>query len=753
MSRPNSPWSMVGLFMGNPKLRSSSRKRKDKGKADTGKDETLVAEIRGAQAPVAEAVKVEEPLVAPGATSEEGHTSDIEGSLADDQTYKVVARPGTPTPDEQDQGWTNVDAQQHQPSPASSTESVDPPKASPIVDEDMVDVLTQSVSAEFLQQQADALPGTPSYAVLELQRNEAEIGVLQTDKRELQARMRVLENELASQWLRNRELDDENRLQAQKLEQADAAMRAFEEEIVVVKNAEQQARRELEDGQRRIQVFEEEGHRQAEMIRRAANDLEDVQRELGDMQVQLKESAEQNKHVEEENRRLLEEKLSEEVELTIARSLHVLASNALDSALAESGKAREELEGTERRLEEGAKRNKDLEEKHGRLVEEHHAEKKELERLRHNHEQTTNALNVALAELEAVSLEKNELSEQVARQGDEMVGKEKEISDLRLSLAGAAKQLNQRQLHVLERQNRMLVDQLRRQSDDLRRKTLAGHHLGSLASDLSSKGDASKGIVGMIYRLNSEVFQAAAHMADTLDFSTPIDSDAQEIKGVAERASVTMGEPLVLAVRAISIKAEAEFNPLLVQVGLQACLISCCAKIIMSWFPGHWDYGDFLAAIYLRIVGSTSPTIATKWRALTERQLKKPSDITVQLEMEDVLLKAIVDALVIAGWRKTQPNARDFVAKFREKLSQIAKLALRLNVALDDDCEVMIVQPNEPFDGEDMNDAYEGDEKDNSGDYVVCTTDLGLKVAGSVTLRPKVVLRATLTEETGYHLF
>ncbi|KAF8058641.1 hypothetical protein FPV67DRAFT_512027 [Lyophyllum atratum] len=300
----------------------------------------------------------------------------------------------------------------------------------------------------------------------------------------------------------------------------------------------------------------------------------------------------------------------------------------------------------------------------------------------------------------------------------------------------------------------MLMDQLRRQSEQLRQKTFPRQDPLLPTPEPSLKSDhVSEGVAGMLDRLNSEIFQAAAHMADSLDFTSPMSLNAQELKGVVERASVTMGKPLALVLQATSAQPGVEFNPLPVQIGLQACLISCCAKIMTSWCPGHWEYGDFLAAIYRRIVGSTPQSIALKWRALTERQLKTPSDSTTQVEMEDYMLRNLVDALVIAGWRRTQLNARDLLAKFRERLEQLVKVALRLNLALGDDWEVMVVHPNELFDANIMDDAYDGDEENQRGDHVVCTTELGLRTGGNVVLKPKVVLRAMLTEETGYDAF
>lgn len=148
-----------------------------------------------------------------------------------------------------------------------------------------------------------------------------------------------------------------------------------------------------------------------------------------------------------------------------------------------------------------------------------------------------------------------------------------------------------------------------------------------------------------------------------------------------------------------------------------------------------------------------APHLATKWRAVTEHQLKKVSDDTVQAEMEVYISKNLMDALVVSGWRKTQFSTKEFLAKSRERLGQIVKSALRLNMALGDNWEVIAVHAGEHFDTDKMEDAY-GKEESQREDRVVCTTDMGLRMAaGSVVLKPKIVLRSMLAEETGLSAF
>lgn len=792
--------------MGAPRLRSSARKRRDK--------ETPGATYHQSPAQESDAVKdlkteaVAAVVVTSAGTSAEGD------SLTEERLYRVVARPATP--EEHDNGWTTVAAQQ-QPRAASLTGSADSQLgASPNADEDIVDVLSQSVSVEFLEQQTQAQPGSPPHVPSELERKEADMAALENEKKELLSRLESVSEGLAGVGRRNRELDDENRQQAHKLQVMEAAMRAIEGEAVEAKKVEQQAKKEVDHGLQRIRALEAVQYEQTEVFEKVENNLqrerrgrEELQRQfeeitkrnrdlqeqtgrllgerravddelqglralntrtngaletlLADLvkaeeerdgaQGQLEEVLKRDKDLEQRNRRLLEERHATDEELLGLRNLNVRTKDALDTVLVDLAKAKAEREGIQGRLEESEARCKVLESRNTRLTDERYTEDNELELLRELRTKTANALEATLTELRSASHEKGELLNQVARQASELAVKDKAIQDLKRSQAEIAKQPNLRQLDVLERRNRMLMDQVRRQSEQLRQKTLPRQELVASHPEPSTKGDTSSGIAGMVNRLNSEIFQVAAHMADSLDFTSPSTMNAQEIRVVVERASVTIGRPLALVLQATSAQPGVEFNSLPVQIGLQACLISCCAKIATSWCPSHWDYGDFLAAIYLRIVGSTPQIVAAKWRALTEQQLKNPSDNTTRAEMEDYILRNLVDALVIAGWRKTQSNGRDLLAKFRERLGQIVKLALRLNTALADDCEITTIHPNEIFDADMMDDAYEGEAANQPGDHVVCTTELGLRTAGSAVVKPKTVLRAMLTEETGYDAF
>ncbi|KAG5651582.1 hypothetical protein H0H81_008136 [Sphagnurus paluster] len=520
------------------------------------------------------------------------------------------------------------------------------------------------------------------------------------------------------------------------------AMARVEDELMKAKRSGEAAGRDLENSRRRIQAFEKDLAAQTEAKKGLRDELVEALQDLEMVRRRLEESEKRGVDVEVQHRDLVEKHRNGEEELQRVQGLHTETSKALVAAHTNVASLREELEAAQSSLNKDTKRNEELED----VVAELERTNEELQGLGDQYTRAVDALDSACTQVESLSDENSKLRSQLASSAAVLAEKEKEIQKLQRR-SETIKQPNDHdlQLEALTRQNRMLHDQLRRQSDELRQKTFPRPDARN--GTVSSKGDVAAAITSMIDRLNADIFQAAAHMADTLDFSNTIYDGAVESRGVLERASVTMGKPLAVALQAISGRTQDDFNPLPVQIGLQACLVSCCARIISSWCPGDWEYGDFLSAIYHRLVGTTPPNIAVKWRALTERQLKNPSDKAVQVEMEEYVLRNLVDALVISGWRKTQSNGRDLLAKFRERLSQIVKVALRLNVALVDDWEATVIYPDDPFDTEAMEDAYDWGQE---SDYVVCTTDLGLKMAGSIVLKPKVVIREMLAEETGY---
>jgi len=119
--------------------------------------------------------------------------------------------------------------------------------------------------------------------------------------------------------------------------------------------------------------------------------------------------------------------------------------------------------------------------------------------------------------------------------------------------------------------------------------------------------------------------------------------------------------------------------------------------------------------------------------------------------MKNFLRENLVDALHVAGWAEVGSKAQNMLAAFDERLTMIVKLALRLNRHLGEDWEAAVAHPDQEYEPGLMDDAYD-DETTTGEDYVVCTTDLGLRAAEghAIIVKPKVVLRSMMKEEGRY---
>lgn len=172
----------------------------------------------------------------------------------------------------------------------------------------------------------------------------------------------------------------------------------------------------------------------------------------------------------------------------------------------------------------------------------------------------------------------------------------------------------QNSLTAMERQNRMLIDQLRQQSSEMSaakglRRPPAALTTGRLTGVAGSNRLDSA--VRVIKMLNDEIYQTAASMTDQLEnISTGI--SARFVAGDERRTALAanlksvLGTELVrsLARGASALSADDSTFLIQVQTALQGCLIASCMRIITSWYPTEWEYGTFLVAMFERIRGS-----------------------------------------------------------------------------------------------------------------------------------------------------
>ena len=159
-----------------------------------------------------------------------------------------------------------------------------------------------------------------------------------------------------------------------------------------------------------------------------------------------------------------------------------------------------------------------------------------------------------------------------------------------------------------ERQNRMLLDQIREQSHEL--QTRGNHSTGEVSKPTKglTNGASSRveGALRVVSLLNDEIYQTAAAMTDQLEGIEKrfvIEDDGGR-PAMAEYLKSMLGSELLKILQDEAAYSSEEYNHFFIQVGLQGCLIASCMQIITSWYPTEWEYGNFLATLYERIRGT-----------------------------------------------------------------------------------------------------------------------------------------------------
>lgn len=171
--------------------------------------------------------------------------------------------------------------------------------------------------------------------------------------------------------------------------------------------------------------------------------------------------------------------------------------------------------------------------------------------------------------------------------------------------------LLQTNLTTTERENRMVMDQLRRQSNEL--QTLK-------SSSSQCKPNVTRSIINgprqarvenaitTIKLLNEEVFQTAAAITDQLEYIPKrFVTDDQGGSSMAEVLKATLGLELVAKLAEEASYSSEAYNPFFLQMALQGSLIASCMRITTSWYPAEWEYANFLVVLYERIRGTGKP--------------------------------------------------------------------------------------------------------------------------------------------------
>ncbi|TEB37974.1 hypothetical protein FA13DRAFT_714985 [Coprinellus micaceus] len=171
-------------------------------------------------------------------------------------------------------------------------------------------------------------------------------------------------------------------------------------------------------------------------------------------------------------------------------------------------------------------------------------------------------------------------------------------------------------------------DQARRQaSADIRFSRPSTSRRGSGSADAIEPVDAA---LSVLYALNSEIFQAAASLADTIEGSAPpagLVDTIDDFGTLMEKVAPFLSEELVVSLRSAYAESSDGPNPLILQVAFQACLAYSCNRFITSWYPIHWEYGRFLEVMHGRLIDAGAIPEADSFRSTTRAVIMKPKVI------------------------------------------------------------------------------------------------------------------------------
>ncbi|KAG0708575.1 hypothetical protein DFH29DRAFT_794786 [Suillus ampliporus] len=319
---------------------------------------------------------------------------------------------------------------------------------------------------------------------------------------------------------------------------------------------------------------------------------------------------------------------------------------------------------------------------------------------------------------------------------------------------------SQQQLQIRETQNGALRDELQalQAMFDVQTTLLSDCMLkvhGEQA--FAGKTDALSGgeVVRLVDELNQEILQTTAFISDSFDFARKPEH-RDEIKEASARTSDLIGPAMTSLLGTVQHGED----PILIQIALQAATVEFSRWIIMTWDFDGLQAEQPLAEIYNDVRETESQAVSGRWRALTRSHVQK-----VALQESDVhstMVAHISDTLVVvmiaAGCTKNYEDAyREFTMKFGERVSNIVRMAARLNRAMGEEVTSADLSPThaaagERFDTESMKDFDEG--SGTQSGVVLCTTALGLQRSERVghgesaeyrmmtLVKPKVALEA-----------
>jgi hypothetical protein len=334
-----------------------------------------------------------------------------------------------------------------------------------------------------------------------------------------------------------------------------------------------------------------------------------------------------------------------------------------------------------------------------------------------------------------------------------------------------------------ESQTATLEDRMRRRDRDAeqirheiesmkveRRRTV--HLLESRTFELQgartflTKADSLAGedVVRMVEALNAEIFQAAAHIADTFscDMHLGVDSESDTAgsgvdkgrNGRRARVVHAFGEAATRGLEA----AQHTTDPTVLQVFLQGGMVICSRFLIEHWYAYDPKTSKFLSDVYnsMQRAGSSPvlvarqinldllpeiQAIAGRWRALALAHIRTMHTDTethsrVESWIVDMCLAILIVALPDSLSSSPATLEQAFRTKFKRSLDSITRLTFRLARAIGEeitsaDMHVLCFSGGVVFDPRQMEDGQgTGAGTGRRGgveEKILCSTHLGLR--------------------------
>ena len=413
-----------------------------------------------------------------------------------------------------------------------------------------------------------------------------------------------------------------------------------------------------------------------------------------------------------------------------------------------------------------------LEESLKGAAEENRKLKEEVAQLKASHQKAVDESKTLSQSLKRAQEDRAATQQSLRREEDEKGKALSQNQRLTAELDGVRRQLEGKSVELKNLRNELQHSQTKH--DELTTLLEARTRELKAAQVYLTKADTLSGaeVIALLDALNVEILQTSAFISDSYDFARQ-PAHADERKEASSRISELMGSTLT---QLLSTVLHSE-DPLLVQIALQGATVEFSRWIIMTWDFDGLQAEQPLAEIYndIRETGesflfesvtytddfSESQAVGGRWRALTRAHAQKVA--LQEADLHATMVAHISDTLVIilvaAGCTKSyEETYRLFTQKFGERISNIVKMASRLNKAMGEEVTSADLWPTNATSGDKYDSAnlddFETNGEDAEGKTVLCTTALGLQrsekvVQGNVVefktttlLKPKVAVES-----------